>query len=89
MADLLPLSTSFAKRKLHLGYRRAVLSVSSPLGAAGTRFRGHEFHYASITGEGPGQPLFAVADAAGRDLAPAGRISGTIMGSFLHLVDKT
>jgi len=89
MAGLLPLSTSFAKRKLHLGYRRAVLNAASPLGAAGARFRGHEFHYASITGEGPGQALFAVADAAGRDLTPAGRIAGTIMGSFLHLVDKT
>jgi len=89
MAGLLPLATSFAKRKLHLGYRRAVLCAASPLGATGTRFRGHEFHYASITGEGPGQSLFAVADAADRDLADAGRVSGTIMGSFIHLVDKT
>ena len=47
MAGLLPVSTSFAKRKLSLGYRAARLRGDHPLGRAGTVLRGHEFHYAT------------------------------------------
>ena len=52
MAGLLPLATSFAERRLHLGYREATLLAAGPLGAAGTRFRGHEFHYATTVSAG-------------------------------------
>ena len=59
-----------------------------PLGAAGTAFRGHEFHYVRVLGEGPGEPLFRASDAAGRDLGPAGLAAGPAMGSFIHLIDR-
>ena len=88
MAGLLPLETSFAEQGLHLGYRRAVLAGDCPLGAAGAAFRGHEFHYARILGEGPGEPLFTAFDAAGQDLGPAGLAGGPVMGSFIHLIDR-
>jgi cobyrinic acid a,c-diamide synthase len=88
MAGLLPLETSFAARRLQLGYRSARLLAAGPLGAAGARFRGHEFHYATILGEGPGAPLFEVADADGTDLGAIGRVVGTVAGSFLHLIDR-
>jgi len=88
MAGLLPLATSFAKRRLSLGYRQVRLAGDTPLGKAGAAFRGHEFHYATIIGEGPDSPLFSVADAAGRRLGPSGRIVGRVMGSFVHLVDR-
>jgi cobyrinic acid a,c-diamide synthase len=48
MAGLLPLVASFAERRLHLGYRSATLLQDAPLGVAGTGFRAHEFHYATI-----------------------------------------
>jgi cobyrinic acid a,c-diamide synthase len=89
MADLLPLETSFAKRRLHLGYRRIRLAGVSPLGKKGARFSGHEFHYATIVEEGPADPLFSVSDARGADLGPAGLVAGRIAGSFLHLIDRT
>ena len=88
MAGLLPLETSFAERRRQLGYRQARLAASGPLGAAGAGFRGHEYHYATILGEGEGAPLFAASDADGGALGPAGRIAGRVMGSFLHLVDR-
>jgi cobyrinic acid a,c-diamide synthase len=88
MAGLLPLATSFAARKLHLGYRAVSLAQDTPLGARGVRFRGHEFHYASIIDEGEGAPLFRVADAEGTALAEAGRIDGRVTGSFIHLIDR-
>jgi cobyrinic acid a,c-diamide synthase len=87
MLGLLPLETSFAKRGLHLGYRAAALAAPTALGGAGARFRGHEFHYATVIREGPGQALFACADAAGRALGQTGLVAGTVMGSFLHLID--
>jgi cobyrinic acid a,c-diamide synthase len=92
MAGLLPLETSFAKRKLHLGYRRAVIADDGPLGPAGTAVRGHEFHYATILAEGLGDslnaPLFHVSNADGMYLGALGRRRGSVMGSFVHLIDR-
>lgn len=88
MAGLLPLETSFARRKLHLGYREIETARELPLGAAGARFRGHEFHYATTLSEGPGTPLFRCRDLSGAQIAPAGIIAGRVLGSFVHLVDR-
>jgi cobyrinic acid a,c-diamide synthase len=88
MAGLLPVATSFARPRLHLGYRQVVLADDTPFGTAGTPLRGHEFHYAAITTAEPGAPLFAVADACGRDRGAAGHVIGHVMGSFVHLLDR-
>lgn len=87
MAGLLGLETSFARRRLHLGYRRAALAADGPLGAAGAAFRGHEFHYASVLAE-EGGPLFLAADAQGTPLGRAGLAAGRVCGSFVHLIDS-
>lgn len=87
MAGLLPLESSFAKPRLHLGYRRARLLSDGPLAAAGRTLRGHEFHYASVVDEGPGAAMAEIADADGRSLGTAGRVAGRTMGSFVHLID--
>ena len=82
MAGLLPIATSFAEPRLHLGYRRLSLTMSGPLGSAGARFRGHEFHYAAAVGENGPTPLFQGADAAGRAPPPLGAAAGKVMGPF-------
>jgi cobyrinic acid a,c-diamide synthase len=83
MAGLLPLATSFATRRLHLGYRR----VSATLGPFPGRWTAHEFHYATTTrAEGP--PLFQATDALGDPLPPMGLIRGRVAGSFAHLIDR-
>ena len=88
MAGLLPVETSFAEPRLHLGYRVATLADESPLGEKGTAFRGHEFHYATVVREGPGRPLFEAKNAAGADLGACGCVDGTVSGSFIHLIDQ-
>jgi cobyrinic acid a,c-diamide synthase len=88
MAGLLPLETSFAERRLHLGYRQVRLLTGTPLGGQGHRFRGHEFHYAITVRGGDAEPLFAVSDACGTDLGPAGLRRGNVLGSFIHLIDR-
>jgi cobyrinic acid a,c-diamide synthase len=88
MAELLPMSTSFAERRLHLGYRCATLLENTPLGRTGARFRGHEFHYATIVGESwAADPLMWTTDAAGSELGVCGLRRGSVFGSFIHLVD--
>ena len=89
MAGLLPLATSFAARRLHLGYREVTLVESGPLGDAGQRLRGHEFHYATIQREGEAAPLFHARDGLGADLGPAGLRRGSVAGSFIHLIDRS
>ncbi len=88
MAGLLPLETSFAERRLHLGYRCAALLDDSPLGLRGSSFRGHEFHYATVVRDGGAEPLWSVADAANADLGRCGARRGSVFGSFIHLVDN-
>jgi cobyrinic acid a,c-diamide synthase len=88
MAGLLPLESSFAEPRLHLGYRQASLRDAGPLGPAGAAFRGHEFHYATVIAEGEGEALFDCHDALGRALGSTGRRRGNIAGSFIHLIDR-
>lgn len=88
MAGLLPLESSFAKPRLHLGYRRLKLAADCALGTRGAAFRGHEFHYAAAIPESFEASLFEAEDAAGRPLAPMGCRVGTVAGSFAHLLDR-
>lgn len=86
MLGLLGHSTSFARRRLHLGYRQARLLGSCALGPEGAVLRGHEFHYASTTEPGDDPPLAALSDAAGRALGAAGGRRGRVSGSFFHAI---
>lgn len=88
MAGLLPLETDFRDRRLVLGYRHARLRADGPLGAAGTRYRGHEFHYCRVVSEGEGHPLFEIDDANRASPGTAGLARGTVSGSFIHLIDR-
>lgn len=83
MAGLLSLETSFAERRLHLGYRH----LAAAHGPVAGRWRGHEFHYAT-TLRADGTPLFAARDAEGAALPPMGLRAGGVCGSFAHLIDR-
>ena len=85
MAGLLGLETSFATRRLALGYRLAALHAPIPGHAAGARLRGHEFHYATVTALRD-DPLAAVTDANGAPVAEAGSRRGPVSGSFFHMI---
>ena len=88
MSGLLPLASSFAEQRLHLGYRQAVLRASTRLGAAGARFRGHEFHYATVVRERSADPLFSALGPADENLGTYGLRRGSVFGSFIHLLDR-
>jgi cobyrinic acid a,c-diamide synthase len=86
MAGLLGHTTSFAKRKLHLGYRSARLLNNGVLGAKGTSVRGHEFHYATLTAAGSDETLAEMHDGEGKPLGNAGGRRGNVSGTFFHAI---
>jgi cobyrinic acid a,c-diamide synthase len=89
MTGLLGHSTSFAKRKLHLGYRTARLLSDSVLGKKDTTVRGHEFHYASLTASGDDDAFAELHDGEGRALGKSGGRRGNVTGTFFHAIAAT
>ena len=83
MAGLLALETSFAKRKLHLGYRR--MTPLAEVWPGPEPVTGHEFHYTTAT-RADGDPMFAVSDAAGRELGTTGLVRRSVAGSYAHII---
>lgn len=86
MAGLLGLQSSFATRRMTLGYRRVTLSADGPLGAAGTRLRGHEFHYATVRDLGGDPPFATGEDAYGSPPQAMGSRRKRVSGSFFHVI---
>ncbi len=87
MAGLLGLVTSYAKRKMHLGYRQAELTHPLPGFAPQSQLRGHEFHYSTIL-EQPDTPLACVRDANGAEVPETGSVRGFASGTFFHLITE-
>ena len=85
MAGLLGLVTSYAQRRMHLGYRHATLHAPMAGIAAGTALRGHEFHYSTILDQ-PDAPLAHVTDAEGTAVVETGSYRGHVSGSFFHMI---
>ncbi len=89
MTGLLGHATSFAQRKLHLGYREARLLADGSLGKSGCVIRGHEFHYASLVATGNDAPLVDLADAGNTALGRAGGRRHNVSGTFFHAIARS
>jgi cobyrinic acid a,c-diamide synthase len=79
MAGVLPADGRMTDR-LSLGYRTAVCRVATPLGPAGTRLRGHEFHYSRVEPTGDALDLHGLA-GGGR----AGFATPRLLASYVHV----
>ena len=89
MVGLLPVETSFESPRLNLGYREVALAGDGVFGRRGARFRGHEFHFASVLTQAPAAAaLFRTFNAELEPLGDAGLQVGSVMGSFVHLMDR-
>ena len=86
MTGLLGHTTSFARRKLHLGYRTAQVLSDSVLGSKGAIVRGHEFHYATLTSAGDDESFAELCDGEGRALGKSGGRRGHVSGTFFHAI---
>ncbi|MFZ0187219.1 MAG: cobyrinate a,c-diamide synthase [Streptosporangiaceae bacterium] len=67
---------------LTLGYRDAVAATSSPLGPAGTRAHGHEFHRTTIRSGGPSANAWRWT--ASGSAVTEGFVRGRVHASYLH-----
>jgi cobyrinic acid a,c-diamide synthase len=79
MAGVLPASARMGTR-LTLGYREADVRTSSPIGPAGTRLRGHEFHYSTCSPSGGALQLRSRFVNGTQGFA-----SPTLLATYLHL----
>jgi cobyrinic acid a,c-diamide synthase len=84
MAGLLPVVTSFATRKLFLGYRQ-LTTLNGPFAK---NLRGHEFHYSTHAETASAEPLFAATTANGDALPNMGQRVGKVMGSYAHIISE-
>lgn len=82
MAGLLPVETTFATRKLYLGYR----ALTCTQGPFPRQLCGHEFHYSTARTTGEAAPLFEATTANGTPLPPMGQRRGNVMGSYAHII---
>lgn len=78
MVGALPTSARLGDR-LALGYRHAETTTPSVIGRAGTRLRGHEFHYSRC--EPPGSALWLRSRF---QRGPDGFATPTLLASYLH-----
>jgi cobyrinic acid a,c-diamide synthase len=81
MCGVLEVDTEMTTR-LTLGYRDAVAATSSPLGPAGTRAHGHEFHRTTV--RSPGQAANAWRWTASGITVTEGFARGPVHASYLH-----
>lgn len=86
MTGLLGHVTSYAKRRMNLGYREARLLADCALGPAGAVIRGHEFHYSSMVDPGRDMPLAALYDSQGQPLGDSGGRRGLVSGCYFHAI---
>ena len=87
MAGGLPLCSTMLPRLRSLGYREVTLTQDCLLSPAGSRLRGHEFHYSEINQAGPGlnDMAYAVQGRRGQmDQVRAYR-RHNVLASYVHL----
>ena len=88
-----PWACRMESRRQALGYREASSLVSSCLGPAGTRARGHVFHYSTALEPDLGQPaasgaparLFVTLDARAQAREPEGACLGSVAAAYMHV----
>jgi cobyrinic acid a,c-diamide synthase len=78
MAGVVPAAGRMSER-LTLGYRTATTAGPSPLGPAGTTFRGHEFHYSRTD---PGGDALWLASRFGE--GPEGFATPRLLATYVH-----
>lgn len=84
MLGLLPLEVQMHDKLQALGYTEVELQQESMLGPAGTRFRGHQFRYSSLTAEGQLDHAYRLRKRRGGAIENEGYARGSVLGSYVH-----
>jgi cobyrinic acid a,c-diamide synthase len=74
------------RNRLVIGYREVTLTSAGPLGPAGTRARGHEFHCSRLGDIAAALArLYDVTDGSGSAPRAEGFVIGGALLSYVHL----
>jgi cobyrinic acid a,c-diamide synthase len=86
MAGVFPMAARMESRLHSLGYREIVTRKDSPLGPAGTRVRGHEFHYSRMEKAGEStERIYTLTDRKESGRGEEGFLRERVLGSYVHL----
>nr|HID59137.1 cobyrinate a,c-diamide synthase [Desulfobacterales bacterium] len=86
MVGFFNMTAMMEDRLKSLGYREIVTQKESLLGGAGTRVRGHEFHYSRIQGmDRQGECIYTMTDRRTKSRGEEGFYVKNILGSYIHL----
>lgn len=87
---LLDYVVNYNSPKRVLGYRTIELINPSWLGEKGDKYRGHEFHYGVVSSSKNNdcEPLWKYYSKADNLYTYEGKRKGSVMGTFIHLIDK-
>lgn len=84
MAGFFPEKAEMTSRLQPFGYVTVTLLRDCILGAKGTRFKAHEFHYACLTGNSA-SPLYHIEKVDGRSWN-GGLAAGNVVAGFPHIM---
>lgn len=85
MVGVFPGTVSMDRKSLTLGYRETELANSCILGEAGTKVRGHEFHYSSFTPNEKINYACQWSDARSTKQGQDGLIKDNVIALYTHL----
>jgi cobyrinic acid a,c-diamide synthase len=86
MAGVFPFRVRMLPRFKALGYREVTLTADGLLGPAGTRVRGHEFHYSEIhPGPAAVPTLYQLTARRGGESRREGFTVNRVLASYVHL----
>ncbi len=85
MVGVLPAAVSMRSPRLTLGYSEVRFVADTPLGAAGTTARGHEFHCSTLGEVSPQVKRAYRVRGRGRDEHAEGFLIGRTLLSYVHL----
>ncbi|HEU5189009.1 MAG TPA: cobyrinate a,c-diamide synthase [Methylomirabilota bacterium] len=85
MVGLLPATVRMRPRRMTLSYTEVTLQADSPLGAAGTLARGHEFHFSTLDPVPPSVERVYRLRRRGGDEGVEGYRIGNALLSYVHL----
>lgn len=85
MVGVFPTRARMLPRRRALGYREVTLSADSPLGPAGTKARGHEFHYSEMDLPDSVPRCYQLTRRQGDPAGEEGYRIGNVLGSYVHL----
>jgi cobyrinic acid a,c-diamide synthase len=89
MVGLLPGVAVMHPRLRALGYVEVETQAPTLLGAAGLRFRGHQFRYSELAYEDadaatPVASVYSVRRRRSGEVVPEGYLAGSVLGSYVH-----